>query len=79
LGRVVVWNSVGQYYVGGWFWPEIESNASFYDGGVNHGCVQNFVASGLMLSKFKLERAPGRLLALVFGAGIQIATTQFQT
>jgi hypothetical protein len=79
LGRVVVWNSVGQYHVGKWFWPEIESNATFYDGGVNHGRVQNFVTPGLMLCKFKLERDPRSLLALVFGAGMQIATTQFHT
>jgi len=79
LGRVVVWNSVGQYHVGKWFWPEIESNATFYDGGVNHGRVQNFVTPGLMICKFKLERDPRSLLALVFGAGMQIATTQFHT
>ncbi|HYW37899.1 MAG TPA: hypothetical protein VE957_07285 [Terriglobales bacterium] len=32
-----------------------------------------------MVSKFKLERDPRNRLALVFGGGMQIATTQFPT
>ncbi len=79
LGRVVVWNTVTQYRVGKFFWPEIESNATFYHGGPNDGRVQNFVTPGLMLSKFKLEHDPRNRLALVFGGGMQIATTRFHT
>lgn len=79
LGRVVVWNTVGQYRVGKYFWPEIESNATFYHGGPNDGRVQNFVTPGLMLSKFKLERDPRNRLALVVGAGMQIATSEFHS
>lgn len=79
LGRVVVWNIVGQYRIGRWFWPEIESNATFYHGGTNDGRVQNFVTPGLMVSKFKLARDARNRLALVFGAGMQIATTQFHS
>ncbi|MFZ1007747.1 MAG: hypothetical protein WAN65_12975 [Candidatus Sulfotelmatobacter sp.] len=79
LDRVVVWNTVGQYRVGKWFWPEIESNATFYHGGANDGRVQNFVTPGLMLSKFKLEHDERNRLALIFGGGMQIAATQFHT
>jgi hypothetical protein len=79
LGRPVVWNTVAQYHVGKFFWPEIESNATFYHGGSNDGRVQNFVTPGLMISKFKLERDPRNRLALIFGGGMQIATTQFHT
>jgi hypothetical protein len=79
LGRPVVWNTVLQYRIGKRFWPEIESNATFYHGGVNDGRVQNFVTPGLMFSKFKLERDPRNRLALMFGGGMQIATTQFHT
>ncbi|MGA7290941.1 MAG: transporter [Terriglobales bacterium] len=79
LGRVVVWNSVAQYHAGKFFWPEIESNASFYHGGPNDGRKQNFVTPGLMLSKFKLERNERNRLALIFGGGMQIATTHFHT
>jgi Putative MetA-pathway of phenol degradation len=79
LGRVVVWNSVGQYHLGKWFWPEVESNAIFYHGGSNDGRAQNFVTPGLMLSKFKLARESRNRLALVFGGGMQVATTHFHT
>jgi hypothetical protein len=79
LGRPVVWNAVAQYHIGKLFWPEIESNATFYHGGTNGGRVQNFVTPGLMISKFKLERESSNRLALVFGCGMQIATTQFHT
>ncbi len=77
LGRLVVWNAVAQYRIGKFFWPEIENNSTFYHGGSNDGRAQNFVTPGLMLSKFKLERDPRNRLALVFGGGMQIATTQF--
>jgi hypothetical protein len=79
LGRPVVWNTVAQYRIGKMFWPEIESNATFYYGGTNDGRVQNFVTPGLMVSKIKLERDPRNRLALIFGGGMQIATTQFHT
>lgn len=77
LGRVVAWNTVGQYHVGKWFWPEVENNATFYHGGANDGRLQNFVTPGVMLSKFKLERDPRNRLAFLFGGGMQIATSQF--
>lgn len=79
LGRVVAWNTVAQYHLIKFLWPEIESNATFYHGGANDGHVQNFVTPGLMLSKFKLERDSRNRLGLIFGGGVQIATTQFHT
>lgn len=79
LGRVVVWNGVAQYHLGKLFWPETENNATFYHGGSNDGRTQNFVTPGLMVSKIKLERDPRNRLALVFGGGMQIATTHFHT
>ncbi len=79
LGRPVLWNAVAQYRIGKFLWPEIENNATFYHGGANDGRVQNFVTPALLLSKFKLEGDPRNRLALVFGGGMQIATTQFHT
>jgi hypothetical protein len=79
LGRVVVWNTVGQYKISKFLWPEIESNATFYHGGANDGHVQNFLTPGLMLSSLKLQHDPKSRLSLVFGAGMQIAATQFHT
>ena len=37
LGRVVEWNTVAQYHLGKYLWPEIEDNASFYHAGPNDG------------------------------------------
>ncbi len=79
LGRVVVWNSVAQYHLTRYLWPEVESNANYYHGGANNGRMQDFVTPGLMVSKIKLERDPRNRLALVFGGGMQIATTHFHT
>ena len=79
LGRIVLWNTVAQYQIYKLFWPEIESNATFYHGGPNEGRVQNFVTPGLMVSKFKLQSDPLNRLALIFGGGFQIATTRFHT
>jgi len=77
LGRIVVWNVVAQYKVGKIFWPEIENNATFYHGGSNDGKMQDFVTPGLMASKIKLKSDPGNRLALIFGAGEQIATSHY--
>jgi len=77
LGRLVVWNIVAQYKVGKMFWPEIENNATYYHGGSNDGRMQNFVTPGLMVSKIKLNSDPRNRLALIFGAGEQIATSHY--
>ena len=77
LGRVVVWNAATQYHLGKFFGRR--SRTTRRHGGANDGRVQDFVTPGLMLSKFKLERDPRNRLALVFGGGMQIATTQFHT
>jgi hypothetical protein len=77
IGRTLVWNTVGQYHIAKLFWPEVESNASFFYGGPNDGRVQSFITPGLMVSRFKLENNPRNRLAFLFGGGMQIATTQY--
>jgi hypothetical protein len=79
LGRVVMWNTAVQYHVGKIFWPELENNATFYHGGSNDGRVQNFLTPAMMVSKFKLRPDERNRLALLFGGGMQIATSQFHT
>jgi hypothetical protein len=79
LGRVVLWNTVGQFHLGKWFWPEVEDNASFYHGGPNDGRTQNFVTPGFLLGKFKLRPELSNRQALFFGGGVQIATSHFHT
>jgi hypothetical protein len=77
IGRTVVWNTVAQYKVRKIFWPEVEVNSSFYHLGPNDGKNQTFVSPGLMVSKIKFRQESKDRLALVFGAGMQIATSTY--
>jgi hypothetical protein len=87
LGRSIVWNSVAQYHIAKegtarFFWPELESNATFYKGGSNDGKNTDFITPGLVIGRIPLSHDakgnPGRL-GLTFGAGEQIAATHFHT
>jgi len=77
IGRTVVWNTVAQYKVGKVFWPELESNASYYLLGPHDGKMQNFLTPGLMIGKIKFRKDPKDRLALFFGGGMQIATSHY--
>jgi hypothetical protein len=66
-----------QEKIGKMFWPEVEFNSTFFRGGPNDGKVQAFVAPGLMISKIKLKPESNDRLALVFGAGEQIAVSHY--
>jgi hypothetical protein len=79
-GRPVVWNTVAQYRVGKLFWPEIESNATFYKGGTNDGKTQEFLTPGLIVGKCALRPSdPKSRPGLAFGAGMQIAASRFHS
>ncbi len=80
LGRSIAWNTTAQYHAGKWFWPELESNATWFAGGKNDGKMQNFLTPGLTITKIKFHPSdehsrPG----FAFGAGEQIATSAFHT
>lgn len=80
LGRSVIWNTVAQYHIGKYVWPEIESNATWFHGGKNDGKMQNFLTPGITLSKFKLRPSDERSrLGLALGGGMQIATSGFHS
>ncbi|WP_263359370.1 hypothetical protein [Acidicapsa ligni] len=77
-GRPILWNTVAQYHVGKYFWPELESNATYYKGGTSDGKVQEFLTPGVVIGKIKLQpHDPKSRLSVVTGAGIQIATSHF--
>jgi hypothetical protein len=79
-GRPVSWNTVAQYRIGRLFWPEIESNATFYKGGSNDGKTQEFVTPGMIVGKCALHPGdPKSRPGLAFGAGMQIATSRFHS
>ncbi|HUZ96376.1 MAG TPA: hypothetical protein VMU57_15845 [Edaphobacter sp.] len=77
IGRTIVWNTVAQYQVARIFWPEVEVNASYFHLGPNNGKSQTFVTPGLMVSRIKLRKDPRDRLGLVFGGGMQIATSTY--
>lgn len=79
IGRTISWNTVAQYRIGKYFWPELEVNSSYFHGGANDGKNQTFLTPGLMVSKFKLRNEPANRLSLMFGGAMQIATSTFHT
>jgi hypothetical protein len=80
LGRTIAWNTTAQYKVHKYFFPELESNATYFYGGKNDGKSQNFLEPGLTAGKFKIHPSDetGRA-GFAFGAGMQIATSGFHT
>jgi hypothetical protein len=79
-GRPVLWNTVAQLKVAKYFWPELESNATFYKGGTHDGKIQEFITPGIVIGKCALHPADAKSRpGLAFGGGMQIATSQFRT
>jgi len=78
-GRTILSNTAVQCKLAKIYWPEVELNSTFYVGGPNDGRNQTFITPGLMINKIKLTHNPKNRLALIFGAGMQIATSQFHT
>jgi hypothetical protein len=79
-GHPVLWNTAAQYKVAKYFWPEVESNATFYKGGPNDGKTQEFITPGLLIGKCGLHPADAKSRpGLAFGAGMQIATSKFHS
>jgi hypothetical protein len=87
LGHTIVWNAVAQYRVattglGRFFWPEFETNTTFYKGGADNGDTQSFATPGVIIGRIPLKHNPDgspKRLGATFGAGEQIAMTHFHT
>lgn len=71
-GRPIAWNTTVQYHQDWHWWPEIETNTTFFKGGDNDGKVQNFITPGVV-TRYRLHHRIG----LTLGAGMQIATSKF--
>ncbi len=77
-GRPILWNTAAQYRIGKLFWPELESNATFYKGGTNDGKTQEFLTPGIVIGRCGLHPGdPKSRPGLAFGGGMQIATSHF--
>jgi outer membrane putative beta-barrel porin/alpha-amylase len=73
LGRAIVFNTAVDYKIKGRIWPMLEQNSEFWSGGILDGKKQVFLTPGLVFGSFPLAER----LRLSFGAGVQIAVTQF--
>jgi hypothetical protein len=87
LGHTITWNNVAQYRLAKegaarFFWPEVELNTSFFKGGANDGKTTAYATPGVIIGRIPLTHdgsgKPGRL-GITFGAGEQIAVTQFHS
>ena len=87
LGHTITWNNTVQYRAAKTgmariFWPEVEFNSSFYEGGSNDGKVATYTTPGMIIGRIPLSHdangKPGRL-GLTFVAGEQIVLTRFRT
>ena len=72
LGWPVVWNTAFQYHIFKYFWPEVETNYTWFAKGERTGQNQLFLTPTLLLGRFSIH---GRL-GLTFGAGFHVAVTK---
>lgn len=77
LGRPISWNTAFQLRLKRYLWPELEVNSTFFRGGPHGGMTQTFLSPGFEVSKIKLTRDETSRLAIVFGAGEQIAASHY--
>jgi hypothetical protein len=77
IGRTISWNNVMQYRFKKIFWPELETNSTFYFQGPHDGKNQTFLTPGLMVHRIKLLSDERNRLALSVGGGMQIATSSY--
>ncbi|MGC9224669.1 MAG: hypothetical protein ACP5E2_12125 [Terracidiphilus sp.] len=73
LGRAILSNTAFQYHPQRFLWPEAEINSTFWKGGPNDGKKQTFITPGLIFGRFPIRHR----VALVAGAGFQVATTRY--
>ena len=73
LGRQILFNDAFQFKVAKIFWPQIETNSTFFVDGPHSGKQQTFLTPGLVVGSFKIFQR----LRFAPGIGVQIAATHF--
>jgi hypothetical protein len=73
LGRTIVSNTAVNLRIRGVVWPMIELNATHWSGGALDGQEEVFVTPGVVVGSFPTTER----LHIGFGAGVQIAVSQF--
>lgn len=80
IGRTIATNTVFQYHVQKYLWPEFEINSTAYYGGSKDGKVQTFLTPGLMLGKYAIHpNDKTSRLGMAAGAGFQTVATTYRT
>lgn len=75
LGRSILSNTAFQYHVMKKLWPEVEINATAWEGGEHDGMKQAFITPGVVVARFPIHHR----VAFVAGAGFQIAATHYHS
>ncbi len=75
-GRAIEWNGTVQAHPNAHTWFDVEDNATFNVGGATDGKMQNFVTPAAFYLVRRKDWGPTHA-AMVFDAGMQIATSQF--
>jgi hypothetical protein len=79
-GRTLHSNTVAQYHVGKYFWPELEINSTRYFGGTRDGNTQTFLTPGIVMGKFLIRPAAAKSrMGLVGGIAFQTAVTKYHS
>ena len=71
LGWPLAWNTAFQYHLFKYFWPEFETNYTWYAKGERRGQQQLYLTPGILFGRFPIH---GRL-GVTLGAGYQVAVT----
>jgi len=71
LGWPLAWNTAFQYHFARFFWPEFETNYTWFAKGTRTGQSQLFLTPGLILGRFPIHDRVGATI----GAGFQIGVT----
>lgn len=78
IGRAIVSNTVFQYHVQKYLYPEFEINTSSFYGGTKDGKTQTFLAPGIVFGRFAIHpHDPKSRLGFTLGGGFQIAATHY--
>jgi hypothetical protein len=73
LGRQILFNNAFQFKVANIFWPEVETNSTFFVDGPLSGNNETFLTPGLITGPFQIAQR----LHFAAGFGVQIAASHF--
>ena len=69
----MVWNTAFQYHVAEYFWPEVETNYTWFPNGEHTGKNQLYITPGLILGRFPIWKR----VKFNVGAGYQQQVTKY--